>query len=80
MTNSITVEFLDNDKNVSEVKQFKSIKELQKEYPQYAYQQLRQIYLFTMNKTTTKNLKKNANIFNQLKIYDTDKYVQKVAI
>jgi hypothetical protein len=74
MTNSITVEFLDNNA-ITDVKQFKSLIQFQKEYPQYAYHQLRQVYLFCMNKTTTKQLQKNEKIYKALKIFDTDSYV-----
>ena len=53
MTNSITVQFLD-DNTITDVKQFKSLIAFQKEYPHYAYHQIRHVYLFCMNKTTTK--------------------------
>ena len=59
MTNSITVEFLDNNNAITDVKTFKSLIAFQKEYPQYAYHQIRHVYLFCMNKTTTKKLQKN---------------------
>ena len=74
MTNKITVEFINNG-IIEEVKTFKSLMELSKSYPQYEYHQLRQVYLFTNNKTTTKKLQKNANLLNVMKIYDSDKYI-----
>ena len=75
MTNSITVEFLDNNNAIIDVKTFKSLIAFQKEYPQYAYHQIRHVYLFCMNKTTTKKLQKNEKIYKCLKIFDTDSYV-----
>jgi hypothetical protein len=74
MTNSITVEFLDNN-TITDVKQFKSLIAFQKEYPQYAYHQLRQVYLFTMQKSSTKQLQKNVKIYKSLKIFDSDSYL-----
>jgi len=74
MTNNITVEFLNDDGVVVEVKKFNSVTELSRAYPQYEYQQLRQVYLFTNNKSPTKKLQSNAKLLNVMKIYDTDNY------
>jgi hypothetical protein len=72
MTNSLIVEFTNN--NVTEIKKFKSLKELNKEFPQYAYHQLRQIYLKTNGISTTKKLQKNAKLFDFMKIYEEGTY------
>ena len=55
MTNSIIVEFLSSDGSVSSVKQFASIKDFIKEYPDFKYHhfkyhQVRKIYLHFKNK------------------------------
>ena len=76
MTNKITIELLNNDV-VTEIKHFKSIRELNKAYPQYEYHQFRQVYLFTNNKNTSaKKLQKNANLFSIMRIFDEDKYIE----
>jgi hypothetical protein len=72
MTNSLIVEFTNN--NVTEIKKFKSLKELNKAFPNYAYHQLRQVYLKTNGISTIKKLQKNANLFDFMKIYEEDKY------
>ena len=72
MTNSLIVEFTNN--NVTEIKKFKSLKELSKEFPQYPYHQLRQVYLKTNGISTTKKLQKNAKLFDFMKIYEEGTY------
>jgi predicted Zn-dependent protease len=74
MTNSLIVEFTNN--NVTEIKKFKSLKELNKAFPQYAYHQLRQVYLKTNGISTIKKLQKNAKLFDFMKIYEEDKYIE----
>lgn len=74
MTNSIIVEFLSSDGSVSSVKQFASIKDFIKEYPDFKYHQVREIYLHLKNKNVNKTMKKLSSIQKLIKVYDENVY------
>jgi cysteinyl-tRNA synthetase len=74
MTNSIIVEFLSPDGLVSSVKQFASIKDFIKEYPDFKYHQVREIYLHLKNKNVNKTMKKLSSIQKLIKVYDENVY------
>ena len=74
MTNSIIVEFLLPDGSVSSVKQFASIKDFIKEYPDFKYHQIREIYLHLKNKNVNKTMKKLSSIQKLIKVYDENLY------
>lgn len=56
--------------NTNERKLYKSLKEIQKDYPQYEYHQLRQVYLQSSGREHRKMHPLNQHIYKQIKIYD----------
>ena len=74
MTNSFIVELLAPDSSVLSVKQFASIKDFIKEYPDFKYHQVREIYLHLKNKNVNKTMKKLSSIQKLIKVYDENVY------
>jgi len=74
MTNSIIVQSVAPDYSVLSVKQFASIKDFIKEYPDFKYHQVREIYLHLKNKNVNKTMKKLSSIQKLIKVYDENVY------
>lgn len=49
---------------------YPSLSAIQKEFPQFTYHQLRQIYLQSTNTHPRKMHKRNSQLYNQIKILD----------
>jgi hypothetical protein len=69
MTNKLIVEILNNG-SVIKTKEYKSLKELNRDYPQLEYHQLRELYLYCTGKLQRKLHPYNKQLLNQINIRD----------
>ena len=65
----LIVELLDNGAVIS-TKEYKSLRELNREYPQMEYHQLREIYLYCTGQIKRKMHPFNRQLLNQINIKD----------
>ena len=69
MTNKLIVEFLDNGVTMY-TKEYKSLKDLNREYNQLEYHQLREIYLYCAGRLKRKLHPFNKQLLNAINIKD----------
>jgi hypothetical protein len=70
MAKQLIFEILDSDKKVTSSKVYKSLKDINKAYPDYTYHTLRQIYLQTSGLEPRKMHPSNQKLFSMIRIRD----------
>lgn len=68
------VQILDENKEIIKSKQYKNMKDIEKDYDQIDYSQLRGIYLQSMGKTTRKQHSFIKKLNEKMKIIDNPEY------
>jgi len=71
MAKKLIFEKLDQNKNVTFTKTYKSLKDIQKDYPQITYHALRQVYLQSTGLEPRKMHQTNQLLFSQIRIRDS---------
>jgi len=63
------------EKGVEEIKKYKSLKLIERDYPQIPYHNLREIYLYSTQRKMRKLHGYNAKLYEKFRIVDDDEVV-----
>jgi hypothetical protein len=71
MAKKLLFELLDYDKKVVSTKSYSSLRDIQKDYPEYTYHALRQIYLQSTGLEPRRMHQTNQFLYSQFRIRDS---------
>ena len=80
MAKQLSFQILDNNKNVIQSKSYKSLKDINKDYPDYTYHALRQIYLQSSGLEPRRMQQTNQLLFSQFRIIDSPKVFKRIEV
>ena len=80
MAKKLIFEVLDSDKKVIQSKPYKSLKDINKDYPDYTYHALRQIYLQSSGIEPRRMHQTNQLLFSQFRIIDSPKVFKRIEV
>jgi len=78
MAKQLIFQILDSDKKVIQSKPYRSLKDINKDYPDYTYQALRQIYLQSSGIEPRRMHQTNQLLFSQFRIIDSPKVFKRI--
>jgi len=78
MAKQLIFQILDSDKKVIQSKPYKSLKDINKDYPDYTYHALRQIYLQSSGIEPRRMHQTNQLLFSQFRIIDSPKVFKRI--
>jgi hypothetical protein len=80
MAKQLIFQILDSDKKVIQSKPYKSLKDINKDYPDYTYHALRQIYLQSSGIEPRRMHQTNQLLFSQFRIIDSPKVFKRIEV
>ena len=80
MAKQLIFQILDSDKKVIQSKPYKSLKDINKDYPDYTYHSLRQIYLQSSGIEPRRMHQTNQLLFSQFRIIDIPKVFKRIEV
>jgi hypothetical protein len=80
MAKQLTFQILDSNKKVIQSKPYKSLKDIYKDYPDYTYHALRQIYLQSSGIEPRRMHQTNQLLFSQFRIIDSPKVFKRIEV
>jgi hypothetical protein len=78
MAKQLIFQILDSDKKVIQSKPYRSLKDINKDYPDYTYHALRQIYLQSSGIEPRRMHQTNQLLFSQFRIIDSPKVFKRI--
>jgi hypothetical protein len=80
MAKQLIFQILDSDKKVIQSKPYRSLKDINKDYPDYTYHALRQIYLQSSGIEPRRMHQTNQLLFSQFRIIDSPKVFKRIEV
>ena len=78
MAKQLIFQILDSDKKVIQSKPYRSLKDINKDYPDYTYHALRQIYLQSSGIEPRRMHQTNQLLFSQFRIIDSPNVFKRI--
>ena len=80
MAKQLIFQILDSDKKVIQSIPYRSLKDINKDYPDYTYHALRQIYLQSSGIEPRRMHQTNQLLFSQFRIIDSPKVFKRIEV
>ena len=80
MAKQLIFQILDSDQKVIQSKPYRSLKDINKDYPDYTYHALRQIYLQSSGIEPRRMHQTNQLLFSQFRIIDSPKVFKRIEV